>query len=327
MIRSLRIGTRESQLAMWQATHVQNLLRQHGVGSTLVPIRSEGDMNTVTPLYAFGVQGIFTKALDSALLSDHIDLAVHSMKDVPIQQAAGLAQAAVLERASYKDILVFKGERAHIEENLGYREGTWQGTRPVALPLSIATSSIRRRAQWLHRYPHHTMETLRGNVNTRLRKLEENAWNGVIFAAAGLERINLRPTQSIDLDWMLPAPAQGAITVSCRAGNAFALDACRPLNHPNTEVCTRVERDFLKALLGGCSTPISALAVVVNDYIDFKGNMLSPDGKYKTETREIIPVAAYRDAGKLAAQKILDQAQAKEILTQIRLDKHENPHP
>ena len=158
-------------------------------------------------------------------------------------------------------------------------------------PFTIATSSIRRKAQWLHRYPNHSIENLRGNVNTRLRKIDENNWNGAIFAAAGLERIHLRPENSIDLDWMLPAPAQGAITISCREDDDVSFDACHLLNDESTDMCTKIERDFLGHLLGGCSTPISALAVIENDKIIFKGNICSPDGKKKIEIEKNISLA------------------------------------
>src|SRR6187402_2013199 len=174
MTKKLRIGTRDSQLALWQSTLVQDLLAQNGISSELVHIKSEGDINLITPLYEMGVQGIFTKTLDIALLNNTIDIAVHSMKDVPVVLAKGIQQAAVLERASYIDLLVFK-------RDLNFMEAGFKAV--------VASSSIRRIAQWLHRYPEHTMVSLRGNVNTRLRKLEENEWNGAIFAAAGLERI------------------------------------------------------------------------------------------------------------------------------------------
>ena len=127
MQKLIRIGTRDSQLAVWQATLVQNLLKDSGVSSELVYIKSEGDIDTVTPLYALGVQGIFTKTLDAALLSNRIDIAVHSMKDVPTQLAEGIQQAAVLKRASYKDVFVFKGDRDHIENELGTENGKWKG--------------------------------------------------------------------------------------------------------------------------------------------------------------------------------------------------------
>ena len=195
----IRIGTRESQLAVWQATTVQQLLHGHGYQSELVYIKSEGDTDLKTPLYEIGVQGIFTRALDIALLNGEIDIAVHSMKDVPTVMAKGIVQAGVLPRANYGDILV-KGP--------GFTEHD--------MPKTIATSSIRRRAQWLNRYPADETDNLRGNVNTRLRKVAESNWHGAIFAAAGLERIGLRPADAVSLDWMLPAPAQGAIVVVCK---------------------------------------------------------------------------------------------------------------
>ena len=195
MRQPLKIGTRDSQLAVWQATHVQNLLKEQGISSELILIKSDGDLDTITPLYEIGVQGIFTRTLDIALLSKRIDIAVHSMKDVPTNPAKGITQAAVLKRASYKDLLVYKG-------NLDFMDD-------VQSRAIIATSSIRRKAQWLNRFPNHTITNLRGNVNTRLQKVVDSKWQGAIFASAGVERIGLRPPLSVDLEWMLPAPAQG----------------------------------------------------------------------------------------------------------------------
>ncbi len=179
MKQVIKIGTRESQLAVWQASLVQNLLKEKGFDSELIYIKSEGDIDIVTPLYELGVQGIFTKTLDAALLNNRVDIAVHSMKDLPTQLAAGTRLAAILKRATYRDVLVFKGDRNKIEQHLN---------SPFTIhhsPLTIATSSIRRKAQWLNRYPNDRIENLRGNVNTRLRKIDENEWDGAIFAAAG----------------------------------------------------------------------------------------------------------------------------------------------
>jgi hydroxymethylbilane synthase len=308
MKRRLKIGTRESQLAVWQASLVQTLLKENGFGSELVFITSEGDKDFVTPLYEIGVQGIFTKTLDAALLNNNIDLAVHSMKDIPTKLAAGISQAAVLKRASYKDIFVFKGERQDIECALNDEYSTFR----------IATSSIRRKAQWLHRYPNHQIENLRGNVNTRLRKVEESDWNGAIFAGAGLERINLRPGNSIDLDWMLPAPAQGAITISCRENDDFCLSACSHLNDEVTQICTKTERDFLRTLQGGCSTPISALAVSENDTIFFKGNVCSVDGKDKFDITKEVSVEKAGGLGVISAEELLQNEEARKIIYDIR---------
>src|SRR6185437_4507703 len=297
----IKIGTRESQLAVWQATHVQNLLEQKGFKSQLIYIKSEGDIDIVTPLYELGVQGIFTKTLDAALLNNRIDIAVHSMKDVPTKLAAGLSLAAVLKRASYKDILVFKGERWEIEEKLNSTQSAF----------TIATGSVRRKAQWLKRYPHHQIENLRGNVNTRLRKIEENDWNGAIFAAAGLERINLRPEKSISLDWMLPAPAQGAIAISCRNNDKIIFDACQLLNDEHTEICTKEERGFLRALLGGCSTPISALAIIQNNKIIFKGNICSPGGKEIFEIKKEAAIEKNNNLGEMAGKELLQNEKVR----------------
>jgi hydroxymethylbilane synthase len=261
MQKILRIGTRDSQLAVWQATLVQGLLKEAGVQSELVYMKSEGDIDTVTPLYALDVTGVFTKTLDAALLNNRIDIAVHSMKDVPTQLAQGIQQAAVLKRASHKDIFVahpdLPGGKAILAQASLAEEPT-----SIFKNAIVATGSVRRIAQWLNRFPNHKIESLRGNVNTRLRKLKESNWQGAIFAAAGLERIHLRPEFSIDLDWMLPAPAQGAIVVVCREEDESALNACQSLNDEATALCTKIERDFLSALMGGCSTPISAFAEV-----------------------------------------------------------------
>ena len=290
MTRKLRIGTRDSQLAVWQATHVQQLLEAKGIATELVYIKSEGDINTTTPLYEMGVTGIFTKALDLALLGNQIDIAVHSMKDVPVVLAKGIRKAAVLERASYRDILVYKQGIDFLSNDQ---------------PAIIASSSIRRIAQWRHKFPHHELVSLRGNVNTRLRKLEENNWNGAIFAAAGLERIGLRPTNSLDLDWMLPAPAQGAIMVVCREDDNTSFHNTSVLDHKPTSICTQVEREFLRTLQGGCSTPVSALAVIENGQLQFSGNIASHDGKNMLELHEQCNLDDYEDLGHSAAMKIL----------------------
>lgn len=292
MNKIIRIGTRESQLAVWQATTVKQLLEQHGYAADLVYIRSEGDTDLRTPLYEMGVQGIFTKALDIALLNDEIDIAVHSMKDVPTVMAKGVVQAAVLPRASYRDIIVPKSGSSW-EESVG------------DMAQTIATSSIRRKAQWLNRYPNDSIENLRGNVNTRLRKLEESNWSGAIFAAAGLERIGLRPAYAVELDWMLPAPAQGAIVVACKENDAYFLEACGKFNHADTALCTKIERDFLRALMGGCSTPISGLATVDGDSVIFEGNVLSTDGKQKQGVSMQVPISMADKLGFEAAEELL----------------------
>jgi len=317
MNKVIRIGTRDSQLAVLQATWVQKLLKEKEIASELVYIKSEGDIDLVTPLYEIGVQGIFTKTLDAALLSNKIDIAVHSMKDVPTQLAKGIREAAVLKRASHKDLLVYKDEAT--PEAIGFVNGEWSMDHgPFTIGHGLfATSSVRRKAQWLNRYPHHQFENLRGNVNTRLRKLAESNWQGAIFAAAGLERINLRPEKSIELDWMLPAPAQGAVLVVCREEEEDLFQQCHQLNHYNTAVCATAERQFLRVLMGGCATPISALAEIVGDEIVFKGNILSLDGKQKIEVNKKTSLINAKQIGTEAAKEITEKGGA-EIIKAIR---------
>lgn len=315
MAQVIKIGTRESELAVWQAKKVQSLLLQQQLQSELVFIKSEGDINLTVPLYEIGVQGIFTKSLDIALLEKKIDLAVHSYKDVPTQFAKGLAKAAILKRDSYKDILVYKAGTN--VEALGYGAEGWKENFDAPSEFTIATSSIRRKAQWLHRYPHHRVENLRGNVNSRLRKLAESDWHGAIFAAAGLERINVRPETSIDLDWMLPAPAQGTIAVVCREDDEKLLENCSALNDRNTDICTRAEREFLRILKGGCSTPISALAQIREGSLYFEGSIVSLDGTKKIEVQKTAVVGDADLVGKEAAEELLAKG-GDQIIESIR---------
>jgi hydroxymethylbilane synthase len=295
----INIGTRDSTLAVWQAKLVQDLLQKNGIASNLVFIKTEGDFDGITPLYAMGVEGIFTKTLDSALLAGRIDIAVHSMKDVPVQLAEGLGQAAVLERGTYLDMLVPKAGAGFLEDHLSI--------------ATIATCSVRRSAQWLRRYPNHKIESIRGNVDTRLQKLYSSNWHGAIFAAAGLERIGKRPANAIDLEWMLPAPAQGAIMVVCRKDDDVVLEACSPLNHADTAVCVQMERAFLQTLMGGCTAPISAIAIHRGNEIHFRGNVLSLNGKEMLELEECVPLENASGAGKRMAEQLISKGAASII--------------
>jgi len=301
--KTICIGTRESQLAVWQARQVKDLLSQYGFPAELVFIKSEGDIDLKTPLYEMGVQGIFTRSLDTALLNNKIDIAVHSMKDVPTQLPNGLIQSAVLPRGPVNDLMVFKNGNNFLNEH--------------SYEANIATSSLRRKAQWLNKFPNHHIHNLRGNVNTRLRKLGEENWDAAIFAQAGLERIDLRPENSQVIDWMLPAPAQGAIMVVCRKEDNYTLEACRNLNDESTALCTKIERDFLRTLSGGCSTPISALAILKKDSIHFRGNILSPDGSKKTAIEKTVAINDADNFGKIAAEELLTMG-GKEIAEEIR---------
>jgi hydroxymethylbilane synthase len=296
----IRIGTRDSELALWQAHTVQKNLNDLGYKTEIIAIKSQGDILLDKPLYELGITGIFTKTLDIAMINGQVDIAVHSMKDVPTALPIGIIQAAVLERANTLDILVHKG-------NLDFLEGN--GT--------IATGSLRRQAQWLNKYPNHKVVDLRGNVNTRMQKLNESDWNGAVFAAAGLERINLKPTDFIDLDWMIPAPAQGAMVIVAMANDEFCKEAVAQLNDLETDICTYIERQFLKTLEGGCTAPIGALARFVEDTIEFKGVLFSLDGKEKFEVEKTVSIGEWKKLGFILAKEILDNGGA-ELMNSIK---------
>jgi len=297
----IRIGTRDSELALWQAHTVQNSLNNLGYQTTLVPVKSTGDIVLDKPLYELGITGIFTKTLDVAMINNDIDIAVHSMKDVPTALPKGIVEAAVLERANVQDILIHKG--------LDFLEG--EGT--------IATGSLRRQAQWLHKFPNHKVVDLRGNVNTRMQKLNDSDWNGAIFAAAGLERINLKPKEYIDLDWMTPAPAQGAMLVVAKEQDAYCLEALSHLDHTDSKVCVHIEREFLRELEGGCTAPIGALAQIEGDQIHFRGVLFSLDGKDKIEVRKTINIEDRKNFGMQCAQEVLNN-EGRELMKKIKAD-------
>lgn len=309
----IRIGTRDSKLALWQAETVQALLKEKNIDSELIPVKSEGDIDLVTPLYAMGVEGVFTKTLDAYLLSNRIDIAVHSMKDVPTQLAQGIVQGAVLKRANHKDLFVYKNEAVYEKYFLSNTD------EQRILKGIVATGSVRRKAQLLHKFPHLTVENLRGNVQTRMKKLHDNNWDAAIFATAGLERIDERPQTSVEIDWMLPAPAQGAIMIVCREDNKETFEKIHSLNDEQTALCTKIERDFLKTLMGGCSTPISALAEIIDNKIIFKGNILSPDGKEKMEIEKEVIASNADGLGVSAAKELLEKG-ADRIVKAIKKD-------
>ncbi len=301
MSKIIRIGTRDSELALWQANTVKNKLEALGFETTLVPVKSTGDLVLDKPLYELGITGIFTKTLDVAMLRGDIDIAVHSMKDVPTALPKGIVQAAVLERANYLDILAFNDN----EEFLASKDAV------------IATGSLRRKAQWLNRYPTHTVVDLRGNINSRMQKLKDNDWNGAIFAAAGLDRIGLEHENTIGLTWMVPAPAQGAIVIAAMENDEFVREACSKLNHETTEICTKLEREFLRLLEGGCTAPIGALAYIDNkEEITLKGVLLSIDGKKKLESEFTTALGKHQNIARDCANSILSRG-GKRLMGEI----------
>ena len=302
MSKIIRIGTRDSELALWQAKIVQSQLETLGYKTQLVPVKSTGDIVLDKPLYELGITGIFTRTLDIAMLNHDIDIAVHSLKDVPTVLPKGIVQAAVLKRGNVNDTLVFKNN----EEFLGSKNAV------------IATGSLRRRAQWLNRFPTHTIVDLRGNVNSRLQKLADNEdWNGAIFAAAGIGRIGIRPEEAINLDWMIPAPAQGAIMITALAEDEEVLNACKELNHEETEICTTIERTFLNKLEGGCTAPIGALAYIKNEEVNFKGVLLSVDGSKRIDVTRVKKLGEHHDIADFCANFVIERG-GKRLMDSIK---------
>ena len=285
---TIRIGTRDSKLALWQAEKVKSLLEAEGQICQLVPLKSAGDIDLKTPLNQFGGTGIFTKILDDALLEDRIDIAVHSMKDYPTQAPAGIRIHAVLERAEADDILVHKGH-----------------TDFGAEKAIIATGSIRRIAQWKSKYPQHECTNLRGNVQTRLAKLEANPWQGAIFAKAGLARLGLLPENYIELDWMIPAPAQGIIAITCLENDGETQKILEQINHKPTAIRAKVERDFLRKVEGGCSAPVGAYSEIKGEQIHLIAGIFSMDGQKKVTLEKSVTLSEAGELGSACATEAL----------------------
>lgn len=289
----LRIGTRESELATWQADHVAGKLSGLGIASELVFVKSEGDLDLTTPLTEMGGKGIFTKALDEALLNGDIDLAVHSYKDLPTENPLPLKVAAVLEREDPRDSLVAPNGTDFLDDH--------------TLKATIATGSHRRRAQWLHRYPGHEMVDIRGNVQTRLKKIAMNDWDGAIFAAAGLKRVNLDYHITDYLDWMVPAPAQGAIAVMIRNDEDELEKNISPVQHTETALCTSIERELLNRMEAGCTAPVGAYAWIEKEVMILHAVALTLDGSLQYDIELTAPVDKSAGLGIRAADKLLEQ--------------------
>jgi len=243
--RKFRLGTRASQLARWQSDWVAAAWRQQGADVEIVEIATQGDVHQHGPIAALGEPGAFTKEIQAALLAGAVDLAVHSLKDLPTQSPHGLALAAVPQRAGPADALV------------------------AAVPLDnlpsaarVGTGSVRRRAQLLHLRPDLHLVPIRGNVDTRLRKLDAGDYDAIVLAAAGLERLGLaeRIVELLEPPRMLPAPGQGALAIECRADDAQALQVAARLDDSSARLAVAAERTVLAALHGGCSAPIAAWA-------------------------------------------------------------------
>ena len=296
----IRIGTRKSELALWQAKEVKAALELQGNRCELVLIESNGDQDLNQPLYAMGIQGIFTKTLDTALLNKKIDIAVHSLKDVPTLLPKGIQIKAVLSRGNPMDVLVY---------NTSFN--AWE------TDASIGTGSLRRKAQWLRKNPNHKVENLRGNLQKRLEKLNNSEWSGAVFAQAGLERLGLLKVNHEVLEWMLPAPSQGIVGIACLETNRALQEVLEKINCTTTAKCAHIERSFLNTLEGGCTAPIGAHAYFKNDKLYFKGGLFSLDGTIAILHEEATSSEQHEETGIKAAHEILNKG-GKELMHQIK---------
>ncbi|MEI9918386.1 MAG: hydroxymethylbilane synthase [Bacteroidota bacterium] len=304
-MKALRLATRSSRLALWQANEVATRLKEKGISCEIIPVRSIGDIDLVNPIYEMGVQGVFTRELDIALLNNDADIAVHSLKDVPVVTAKGTTIAAVLPRADVHDVLIHKGKLPGTEK------------------FVIATSSIRRRSQWLERFPHHEAVNIRGNVETRIQKLNESDFDGLIMAKAAIDRLEMKLPHTLVLDWMLPAPGQGAIGIACRADDKDVLSKLEKINHTGTFTAVTAERNFLHELKGGCSAPISAHVVINGEQLVFNGAVHSIDGRESFSVVKTVSKGDFVNLGRYCAEEVLASSKGKAILEEIFRSKPE----
>lgn len=299
-MKSIRIGTRNSALALWQAREVARHLQNKNYTTEIVPILSSGDKNLTQPLYTMGITGVFTRDLDIALLNDEIDIAVHSLKDVPTQLPEGIELIAYLKRDYPQDVLVRKSSA----EGKEFHE------------LKVATGSLRRRAFWSKSYPNAVFSEIRGNIQTRLQKLEEQDFDATIFSLAGIKRMNMDLNYEF-LPFMISAPSQGVVTVAGNSKNTETNNILKEINDTETQICVEMERNFLQTLEGGCTAPIGAYAEKITNQIRFKGALCSLDGRNSIYVDESFEFEEGINYGKQFAETILNDG-GREMMQKIK---------
>jgi hydroxymethylbilane synthase len=301
-MKKLVIATRRSRLALWQAQHIATLLAgsHPGLDVELLPLSTRGDELIDRRLDEAGGKGLFVKELETAMVEGRADLAVHSMKDVPADLPDGFALAAITAREDPRDVLVSKNFKSLHE-------------MPAA--ATVGTSSLRRSAQITERHPRLQVRLLRGNVDTRLAKLDRGEYDAIVLAAAGLARLGLeaRITARLEADEMLPAPGQGALGIECLAGRAEIAALLAPLVDADTTICVRAERAVSRALGGSCALPLGAYAEIVKNQLRLRALVASADGKRVIRTECEGDAADPQGLGARAADELRRQG-AGEIL-------------
>lgn len=299
-MKSIRIGTRNSALALWQAREVARHLQNSNHLTEIVPIISSGDKNLTQPLYSLGITGVFTRDLDVALLNDEIDIAVHSLKDVPTQLPENIELIAHLERDFPQDVLIRKESAKNKELH----------------ELKLATSSLRRRAFWLKNFPTAEFSDIRGNIQTRLKKLEEGDFDATILSLAGIKRMKMDIDYEM-LPFLIPAASQGVIAVAGHSDKKEINEILGSINHRPTQICVEMERNFLSTLEGGCTAPIGAFAEIFDDQIRFKAALCSLDGKNSIATDENFVYNEEENFGGKFARIVLENG-GKELMAEIK---------
>ncbi|WP_448584446.1 hydroxymethylbilane synthase [Thermocrinis sp.] len=297
----LRLGTRKSKLALWQANFVKEKLESLGCKVELVPITTTGDKITSAPLAKIGGKGLFVKEIEEALLKGEIDLAVHSLKDVPMVLPKGLTLCAITERENPYDVLISK-EGKKLEE-----------LPPGAV---VGTSSLRRQVQIKRKRRDLKVEVLRGNVDTRIRKLEEGLYSAIVLAYAGVKRMGLEAYISQVLEDFIPAVGQGSLAIETREDDPKVHRLVKTLDHRESHLRALCERAFLRKLEGGCQVPIGAFAWIEGGKIKIKGFISDLEGERFVEGKEEGGLEEVEDVGKRLANKLLDLG-GREILREV----------
>jgi hydroxymethylbilane synthase len=306
----LRIGTRGSQLALWQARTVATRLEAAGVEVELVIIKTSGDRLQSAPMSEIGGKRLFVKEIEDALLDDSVDVAVHSAKDMPADLPGGLAIAATLPREDPRDAFVLPtGQPGTVETVLA----------SLGRPASIGTSSVRRIAQLTTAFPGATFAPIRGNVDTRLRKLDAGEYDALVLAAAGLRRLGFaeRISARIHPRQCVPAPGQGIVAVEIRADDEQCRQAVRAVHDAAAAAALDAERAVVSALGGGCQLPLGALATIVGGNMDLQAVVCSPDGGRVVRAQTGGPVADAASLGRRVAEQLAREG-ATEILDEVR---------
>ena len=286
MQKRIKIGSLSGELTLRRANFVASQFH---------------DLEVLTEIIAIDSNDY--KSLDRALLKGEIDIAVHAMIDLPDELPLKIVKAAILKRAGSLDVVLFKGS----EEFLSSRNAV------------VAVPNIRTKAQWLHQYPEHTVVDFEGDIESCLQQFQDSDWNGAIFPQSDLQRLKLLPKDHVKLGWMVPEPAQGVTMLTTLESSDEVLEICKKINHTETEICTHIERDFLKTFNCGKAAPVGALAYIKETKIVFKGVLFSLDGTHKIEIDKSSYMVEHRDLGQKSAEDILSRG-GKRLLAEITGD-------